>query len=472
MQPLCIELVKRGFTVVNIDFRGHGSSDGRVLPRDHEHRYHGLMLDMEAGIDYLEDIDDIEKIGLVGHSMGAYTAVKTSEEHPDKIEATVSLGHIPNDDFDFEDISNLLVAIGQYEQTNTEEEALEFLEEYTGKSDVEVGVRYGDFDDGDACKVVIGVGSEHLAGNLNPTIVTEMVQWFELAFNGKKAGDIELTLLYTQLFYMIALIGVVCLIFVLTIYLSNYLFKNEFLYPEKEIVKDISIKKLCAYYLISLFIGLIISSFITGIFSSITPIRNANTTLTLLIGTAICILIMYYFLLRKERLGFRDIPSKFKVMCSANPKLSIFYGFSVAIIYIASIAAISHWSYTATIPTIIELLVMLYITALFFPFLLIKEFFFRVIQGRLNEPNRLKEYFKMTGIGILIDNLLFVPIMILLWGSDFLALALTVVILFSIIQQILVTWVYIFSGRNILGSTLFLCIFYAWMIINFYPFEF
>ena len=181
---------------------------------------------------------------------------------------------------------------------------------------------------------------------------------------------------------------------------------------------------------------------------------------------------MYYFLLRKERLGFRDIPSKFKVMCSANPKLSIFYGFSVAIIYIASIAAISHWSNTATIPTIIELLVMLYITALFFPFLLIKEFYFRVIQGRLNEPNRLKEYFKMTGIGILIDNLLFVPIMILLLGSDFLALALTVVILFSIIQQILVTWVYIFSGRNILGSTLFLCIFYAWMIINFYPFEF
>lgn len=472
MQPLCIELVKRGFTVVNIDFRGHGSSDGHLPTRTDENRYHGLHLDMEAAIDYLEDIDDIEQIGLVGHSMGAHTAVKVSEDHPNTIEATVSIGHIPSDDNDFDDISNLLVAIGQYEQTYTKEEAIEFLEEYTGKSDVKVGVLYGDFDDGDACKVVIGEGSEHLAGNLNPTIVTEMVQWFELAFNGEKADDIELTLLYTQLFYRIALIGVVCLIFVLTIYFSNYLFKKEFVYPEKEIIKDISIKNLCIYYLISFFIVFfIIREPLDLIFPPITPIMTANALLALLVTTAISILIIFYFLLRKERLGFRDIPSKFKLMCSSNPKLSIIYGFAIAILSTASIAAISHWSNTATIPTIRESLIILYLTALFFPFILVKEFYFRIIQGRLNEPNRLKEYFKMTGLGIFIDNILLVPVMVLLWGSHSLALTLSVLILFSIIQQILVTWVYMHSGRNILGSTLFLCIFYSWMIINFFPFE-
>jgi len=472
MQPLCIELVKRGFTVVNIDFRGHGSSDGHLPTRADENRYHGLHLDMEAAIDYLQDIDDIEQIGLVGHSMGAYTAVKVSEDHPDTIEATVSIGHIPSDDFDFDDISNLLVAIGQYEQTITEDEAIEFLEEYTGKSDVKVGVLYGDFDNGDACKVVIGEGSEHLAGNLNPTIVTEMVQWFELAFNGEKANDIELTVLYTQIFYRIALIGVVSLVFVITIYLSNYIFKKEFDRPEKEIIKDISIKKLCAFYLISLVIGVVLMAPLTVIFSSITPIMNANIILALLAGNAIGIIIMYYFLLREERLGFRDIPSKIKIMYATNPKQSIYYGVIVGLLFTTSITALTHWSNTATIPTSREALVILYITALFFPFLLVKEFYFRIIQGRLEESNRLKEYFKMTGIGIFIENILFVPVMLLLWGSDFLALALTVLILFSIIQQILVTWVYMHSGRNILGSTLFLCIFYAWMIVNFYPFEY
>ncbi len=473
MQPLCIELVKRGFTVVNIDFRGHGSSDGHLPIREDENRYFGLKLDMEAAIDYLEDIDEIEQIGLVGHSMGAHTAVKVSEDHPDKIEATVSIGHIPDDDNDFDDISNLLVAIGQYEQTMNEGDALEFLEEYTGEENVKVGKQYGDFDDGDACKVVIGEGSEHLGANLNPTIVTEMIQWFELAFNGKKANDIELTMHYTQIFYRIALIGVISLIFVLTIYLSNHLFKNDFSYPEKEIIKDISIKNLCIYYLIGFFIAFfLLLEPLDLIFSFVTPIENANTMLAILVGTAISIIILYYFLLRRERLGFKDIFSKIKIMCSANPKLSLIYGATAAVLYTVSISALTHWSNTTTFPTFREVLVILYITTLFFPFLLIKEFYFRTIQGQLNKSSRLKEYFKMTGLGIFIDNVLFLPLMIILWGSHSLALYLTVLILFSIIQQIFVTWVYMHSGRNILGSTLFLCIFYAWMIINFYPFEF
>ena len=159
-------------------------------------------------------------------------------------------------------------------------------------------------------------------------------------------------------------------------------------------------------------------------------------------------------------------------MCSTNSKVSIYYGFITGLLFTSSITALSHWSNTATVPTIREALVILYITALFFPFLLVKEFYLRIIQGHLKEPNRLKEYFKMTGIGILIDNILLIPIMLLLWGSDFLALALTVVLLFSIIQHILVTWIYMHSGRNLLGSTVFLSIFYAWMIMNFYPFEF
>ncbi len=472
MQPLCIELVKRGFTVVNIDFRGHGSSDGHLPIREDENRYYGLKQDMEAGIDYLEDIDDIEQIGLVGHSMGASTAVKVSEDHPDKIKATVSIGHIPDDDNDFDDISNLLVAIGRYEQTMTEKEALEFLEEYTGKENVKVGELYGDFDDGDACKVVIGEETEHLGANLNPTIVTEMLQWFELAFNGKKANDIELTMHYTQIFYRIALIGVISLIFVLTIYLSNHLFKQDLEYPEKDIIEKTSIKKLCAYYIISSIIGIILMVPLMGLLNSVTPIRNANIGLSILVGTAVGVIIMSYFHLKKDRLGFKDLFSKIKNMCAANPKLSLGYGLIVAVLYTGSISALTHWSNTTTIPTFREVLVIAYITALFFPFLLIKEFYFRIIQGQLNKSGRLKEYFKMTGLGVFIDNILFLPIMIVLWGSDFLALALTVMILFSIIQQILVTWVYMHSGRNILGSTLFLCIFYAWMIINFYPFEF
>ena len=478
MQALSIELVKRGFTVVSIDFRGHGSSGGSLLSSDSENRYDGLVQDMEAAIEYLEDLDDIEKLGLVGHSMGGHTAVETAEDNTNKIDAVVSIGHIPDDDdYDFSRVPNLLVGIGQFEQTMREEDALEFLEDYTGKDNVKVGEFYGDFDDGDACKVIIGTGSEHLAAVLNSEIIEEMVKWFELAFNDEEVDNIHMTFQYLQLFYRIALFGVVSLLFVILLYLSNYIFKKEFVYPEKNIInvrkdyQDITLKKLCIYYILSMIIGVILSLPLMSVFTSILPVSAGNSIFALLVGPAIGILLIYYiFILRKERLGFTDIPSKFKEMCSTNYKYSLMYGAIAGVLFTASISLLSHWSTQASIPTGRELLTMLWITTLFFPFLLVKEFFFRMIQGHLDESKRLKEYFKMTGIGIIIDNIFWVPIMILLWGVDFLALALTVVILMSMIQQILVTWVYMHSGRNILGSTLFYCIFYSWMIINFFPF--
>lgn len=475
MQSLSIELVKRGFTVVSIDFRGHGSSDGYLLAGDDKNRYDGLVQDMEAAIDYLEDHDDIKKYGVVGHSMGGHTAVETAEDNTNIIDAVVSIGHIPNEDYyNFSLVPNLLVGIGQFEQTMTEKDALEFLEDYTGKYSVKTGKLYGDFDDRDACKVVIGTGSEHLAGVLNPKIIEEMVKWFELAFNDREVDNVHMTFQYLQLSYIITIIGVVSLLFVILIYLSNYIFKREFVYPEKEILnQDISIKKLSMYYVISMFIGVIISLPLTVVFTSVISISSGNSLFALLVGFAIGMLLIYYLLiLRKEKLGITKIPSKFKDMCSTNLKKSLMYGAIAGLLFIASISLVSHWSTQASIPTLREILIMLWIIILFFPFLMVKEFNLRMIQGRLNESSRLKEYFKMTGIAIFIDNIVFVPIMLLLWGSDFLALALTVVILFSIMQQILVTWVYMHSGRNILGSTLFLCIFYSWMIINFFPFGF
>ncbi|MGQ4873930.1 MAG: hypothetical protein ACP6IY_07665 [Promethearchaeia archaeon] len=109
------------------------------------------------------------------------------------------------------------------------------------------------------------------------------------------------------------------------------------------------------------------------------------------------------------------------------------------------------------------------------PLLLVKEFFLRSIQERLGFSNRFKEYFSMVGTGILLDNVLIAILMILCWKNanfniGFIALSLTVVIIFSVIQHFLLTWVYMHSSRDIIASTLFLCIFYGWMIVNFFPF--
>ena len=88
MQPLSIELAKRGFVVVNIDFRGHGSSDGYLSDFA---RSNGLVEDMLAGVEYLESLGFVDRIGLAGHSMGGGTSMLTASRNPTRINATVAI---------------------------------------------------------------------------------------------------------------------------------------------------------------------------------------------------------------------------------------------------------------------------------------------------------------------------------------------------------------------------------------------
>ena len=116
---------------------------------------------------------------------------------------------------------------------------------------------------------------------------------------------------------------------------------------------------------------------------------------------------------------------------------------------------------------------MVGLTLICFPFFLIKEFYFRNVQGCLKTSRRSIEYFSMVFIGIFMDNFLLGLSMLfkysnLLYMPDNSRYVFGWVI-FSIIQQFTTTWVYMWSGRNILGSTMFLSIFFAWMSVIFLP---
>ena len=93
MQPLSLELVRRGFIVISIDFRGHGSSDGYLPALHRQAKDNPLIGDMMSAVNYLKGLG-VKKIGLVGHSMGGRTAIFTSSQHPDEIDAVVSIGMI------------------------------------------------------------------------------------------------------------------------------------------------------------------------------------------------------------------------------------------------------------------------------------------------------------------------------------------------------------------------------------------
>jgi hypothetical protein len=138
-----------------------------------------------------------------------------------------------------------------------------------------------------------------------------------------------------------------------------------------------------------------------------------------------------------------------------------------------SIAAIWHWSVQNSLPTLEGVGRMILIILISFPFFLIKEFYYRNVQGQLHILSRFDEYIVMTGIGIIMDNLFIIFIIII--GKINLAylpgyvLYLLGWVIFSIIQHCSVTYVYMHSGRNILGSAIFISIFYSWMVVVFFP---
>jgi pimeloyl-ACP methyl ester carboxylesterase len=75
-------LVKRGYRLISYDARGHGSSQPGP-----SYEYADLVADLEAVLDELE----LEKMALVGSSMGAATAMAFTLEHPERVPALVQI---------------------------------------------------------------------------------------------------------------------------------------------------------------------------------------------------------------------------------------------------------------------------------------------------------------------------------------------------------------------------------------------
>jgi pimeloyl-ACP methyl ester carboxylesterase len=78
-------LVRRGYSLIGYDARGHGASSPAPDPAGYE--YADLIADLEAVIDDLE----LDRPVLVGSSMGAATVLAYALEHPDRVPALVQI---------------------------------------------------------------------------------------------------------------------------------------------------------------------------------------------------------------------------------------------------------------------------------------------------------------------------------------------------------------------------------------------
>lgn len=86
VQGAAAELNVRGHSVLTFDFRGHGRSDGKQSSIGYKERR-----DLCAAVQYLKARPEVDpqRIGVIGMSMGAATAILTAAECPD-IKAVVA----------------------------------------------------------------------------------------------------------------------------------------------------------------------------------------------------------------------------------------------------------------------------------------------------------------------------------------------------------------------------------------------
>ena len=100
-------LVKRGYRLISYDARGHGASQPAPT-----YEYADLVGDLEAVLDELE----LDRVALVGSSMGAATAMAFTLEHPDRVPALVQItpaytGYARTGDVDRESWEKLATAL-------------------------------------------------------------------------------------------------------------------------------------------------------------------------------------------------------------------------------------------------------------------------------------------------------------------------------------------------------------------------
>lgn len=235
MTRMSAELARRNFLVLAINLRSHWLSAG-ICTLSAKEPY-----DVMGAIDWLFLRPDVNQsaIGLVGHSLGGMTVVRTAAQDP-RVNATVQSGaplriidiilpYVSNLNFQLfqlflklhNDLSdpttlantapidvvnithprNFLICYGDQDYAATLEEQLEWLYRATGNSSALKDTMYGNFTIGNASMLNIYPNVDHGGEPFHPPLIIDTIYWLENSL----LGGIQGPLLETDLIQWIRL---------------------------------------------------------------------------------------------------------------------------------------------------------------------------------------------------------------------------------------------------------------------------
>lgn len=294
MTGFAMELANQGYIVASLDWRGHGQSTGDLSARD------GLYRDLEAVI---ADIPshapaDMERIALLGYSMGGSPTYAYAAEHP-AVKAWIGVGTAPDPGISDTNVPhNVLVVIAKYDEAFSPESARKEMTTLTGYApdDIEFEKVYGSITEGTARKIHVVPGADHLTTPWNSDFVLAATSWVKETFNGS-TPDISVMVFHQRVILLVVgLTGMIGFLFTFSSILAEkwHIHRGT----SADITKELTVLSFVGkYYVVTLLLFFTMVLFIPLF---LTPLPFAALLATLTGGLSINMLVYCWFLARKN----------------------------------------------------------------------------------------------------------------------------------------------------------------------------
>jgi pimeloyl-ACP methyl ester carboxylesterase len=184
MYAFNIELARRNFTVVSVDLAGHGDSPLAYNIDDTETMAEDVYAALRFVQENWENVDN-ESYGIVSHSLGFRVAIEL-KDFPIAPMGFVAVGDVGQMELgEYVDFpGNLLIAIGEYDEMISEEDALHAIQTATGNASAEPDVTYGSLENQTAYRLTLAP-TDHVFEAVDGTIVASATEWLIQAVQGE-----------------------------------------------------------------------------------------------------------------------------------------------------------------------------------------------------------------------------------------------------------------------------------------------